>query len=254
MHPLPSNERTRLLAIGPVLTDLRADPVLDTLVANALEATRAAIAVVTIALSRVFLLRTAVGLPPELQVSRAISRVRTPCDQAVREGRPVLVGDGSIEPGTQTLFAEWYGVRSFATVPVRLSGQVVGTVVVADRRANAFDQETIRVLEQTATRVEARFVEMTDREFDREDDSSEDELPLIESAALSRLALARRRGTLDAEHFERGLSMLEHMEERHFKWREMVAALRPLAQPIDPMESGVSPRSIVKSWLDGGQT
>jgi len=250
MHPLPSNERTRLLAIGPVLTDLRADPVLDTLVANALEATRAAIAVVTIALSRVFLLRAAVGLPPELQVSRAISRVRTPCDQAVREGRPVLVRDGSIEPGTQALFAERYGVRSFATVPVQLSGQVVGTVVVADRRANAFDQETIRVLEQTATRVEARFVEMTDRE----DDSSEDELPLIESAALSRLALARRRGTLDAEHFERGLSMLEHMEERHFKWREMVAALRPLAQPIDPMESGVSPRSIMKSWLDGGQT
>jgi GAF domain-containing protein len=254
MHPLPSDERKRLLVIGPVLTDLRADPVLDAVVADALVQTRAAIAGVTIALSRVLLFRTAVGLPPELQVSRAISRVGLPCDQAVREGRPVLVADGSIEPGPQALFAEQYGVRSFATVPVRLSGQVVGTVVVADRRANAFDHETIRALEQSAARIEARFVELTDNELDREDDSSEDELPLIESAALSRLALARRRGTLDAEHFERGLLMLEHMEERHFKWREMVAALRPLAQPIDPMESGIAPRSITKPWLDGGQT
>lgn len=254
MQPLPSDERTRLLAIGPVLTDLRSDAVLESLISDLVTRTGATIGAVTVALSRVLLLRTAVGLPPELHVSRAISRVGSPCDQAVREGRPIIVEDGTVGTGTQMLFAERYGVRSYATVPVRVGGQVVGTVVVADRRPRAFDAATLRVLEQSAVLVEARFTEMTENELDRDDDSSEDELPLIESAALSRLALARRKGTLDAEHFERGLSMLEHMEERHFKWQEMVAALRPLAQPIDPMESGISPRSIMKPWLDGGRT
>ncbi len=251
MSQLPSDERTRLLAIGPVLTDLRSDAVLDEIIASAVAQTRACIGAVTIALSRVLLLRAAVGLPPELQVSRAVSRVGAPCDTCVRDGKPVVVHDGAT--GAQKVFTERYGVRSYASVPVRLGGQVVGTVVIADRKIAAFDAGTIDQLIAAATKVEARFTEMTRDELDRDDDSSEDEMPLIEGAALSRLALARRKGTLGDEHFERGLSMLELMEERHFKWQEMMAALRPLAQPIDPLESGISPRSIMTPRTDGGR-
>jgi GAF domain-containing protein len=254
MSQLPLDERTRLLAIGPVLTDLRSDAVLDRVITAVTARVGAPVGAVTIALSRVLLLRAAVGMPPELQVSRAISRIGAPCDQCVREGRPVIVTDGSSGTGTQKMFSDRYGVRSYATVPVRLGGQVVGTVVVADRRPRAFDESVIVALSEAAVEVEARFAELSLNELDREDDSSEDEMPLIESAALSRLALARRKGTLDEEHFERGLSMLEHMEERHFKWQEMVAALRPLAQPIDPMESCVAPRSIMRPYNDEGRS
>lgn len=239
-----------MLAIGPVLTDLRPDAVLEQIVASVVEQSGAEVGAVTIALSRVLLFRTAVGLPIELQVSRAISRQGVACDRTVRDGVAVLISDHTRITGRERMLADRYGVRSYASVPVRSSGHIVGTVMVASRQEQAFDERTIEALSAAATQVEARFAVLTRRELEREEESSEDEMPLVETAALSRLALARRKGTLGDEHFERGLSMLELLEERHFKWREMVAALRPVAQPIDPLQSGVTPRSVM---LSGGR-
>lgn len=247
MSSLPSDERTRLLAIGPVLTDLRPDAVLEQAVASVVEQCGAEVGAVTVALSRVLLFRTAVGLPIELQVSRAISRQGVACDRTVREGTAVLISDHTEVTGRGRMLADRYGVRSYASVPVRSGGHIVGTVMVASRQPRAFDERCIAALYAAAVKVEARFAELTRHELDRDDESSEDEMPLVETAALSRLALARRKGTLGDEHFERGLSMLELLEERHFKWREMVAALRPVAQPIDPHQSGVTPRSVMLS-------
>jgi|LNFM01.1.fsa_nt_gb hypothetical protein len=245
MSDLRLRERTRLLAISPVLTDLRSDPVLDELVARLAARLDAPFAAVVIVLSRVALFRVATGLPPELQVSRAVSRASVPDDTVVREHRPLLVTELGTLNGPQRTLAAMFDLRSYATVPLEFGSHVVGTVAVAHTRARAFDDGALSVLGEFAALARERFAVLEQSACAHDEIASENELPLVESAALSRLALARRSGALEEPGFERGLALLSQLEDRHFRWQELVAALRPLAQ------SSSDARSIMKRSEDG---
>ncbi|MBL8680740.1 MAG: GAF domain-containing protein [Myxococcales bacterium] len=226
-----------------MLTDLRSDLVLDALVADLSKRADCSLAAVIVVLSRVALFRAAVGLPSEVQVSRAVSRASTPCDTVVREQRALLVDDDAGLNGSQRTLAVQYGLRSYAAVPLELGGHVVGTIAVADRRERAFDASTLDLLRDTSARARARIEELERSSLEHDEEASENELPLIESAALSRLAFARRSGALEEERFERGVALLSQLEDRHFRWQELVARLRPLAEPAPSTRSIMTPSS-----------
>jgi GAF domain-containing protein len=227
LFEMPSlSERARLLAIGPVLTNLRPDPTLDRLVEDAARTLGAALVTVSVVLSKVILFRAAVGLPSELQVSRAISRTTSASERVLQAGRTVRVRDLLAERAPPAM-AEQYAFRSFMGAPLRIDEHIVAVFLAAGPDARTFTDEEAAAFEATAAKVEARLRELATSELT--DEQSEDELPLVESAALARLAFARRSGAIDVGGYERGVALLSQLEDRHFRWREVVATLLPLA-------------------------
>jgi GAF domain-containing protein len=225
------SERARLLAIGPVLTHLRPDPPLDRLVEDAARTLGVTLVTVSVVLSKVILFRAAVGLPTELQVSRAISRTTSASERVLRVGHTVRVRDLLAEGASTPAMARQYAFRSFMGAPLRVEGHIVAVLLAAGTDARDFSDDEAAAFEVTAVKVEARLRELATSELT--DEQSEDELPLVESAALARLAFARRSGAIDVGGYERGVALLSQLEDRHFRWREVVATLLPLASPAE---------------------
>lgn len=94
------------------------------------------------------------GLPAPLldQVKRQSVSDDPVGQEVVREARPVVVADASLDPRSQGL-AEQFGLWSFVSVPLVAEGRALGVLALASTTKARFGEEDVRLLEQIARQL-----------------------------------------------------------------------------------------------------
>ncbi len=132
------------------------DDTLERAVRDAAATVDTPIALVSLFTERLQVFAAHVGLPPELEVSRATSRDvsfdRLIVDQGVLEVPDVLE-----HPELRPELTDSFGVRAWLGVPLVVAGQVVGALCVLDTRPRPFGAESVARLQQLAQVVEHRL-------------------------------------------------------------------------------------------------
>jgi GAF domain-containing protein len=122
----------RLSQFRGAILRLDSDGVLDECVRAAAARAEAPIALVTFVMSKIQLFRAAVGLPPELEASRATSRCDSFCQFVVKSDAPFTVTDAQHDDRVPQRMVQTYGIAAYLGVPIRVGGQVLGSLCVAD--------------------------------------------------------------------------------------------------------------------------
>ncbi len=211
----------RLARFRAPLLKMDSDGVLDDCVKKAADAAQAPIALVSFVMGKVQLFRTAVGLPPELELSRATSRCDSFCQFVVKREEPFAVTNAKNDPRVPQHLVETYGIRAYLGVPIRSGGQILGSLCVADGQERAWSPGLVSELTDIAARVSARLDEIavegasTDPPpgapgaLAREVTTLSDVIQrsLVEVGPLLRLARGAREG-VDPAALARGASVL----------------------------------------------
>ncbi len=129
----------------------------------------APMAAVTLILERVQFFRGYHGLPPELEASRATDRDVSFCQFVVRDNAMFEVNDAVNDKRVPQELVETLGVASYLGAPLRIDGEVVGAMCIADSKPRTFDIEEKRALTRFARAASERltFLTMQPRERDR---------------------------------------------------------------------------------------
>ncbi len=147
----------RLAQFKGAIVGLDADGVLDECVKEAAASAQAPMALVTFVMSKIQLFRAAVGLPPELEASRATSRCDSFCQFVVTTERPFVIVDAQKDDRVPQHLVQTYGIAAYLGVPIQVRGQVLGSLCVADGQPRAWPTSLIGELEVLAARVSARL-------------------------------------------------------------------------------------------------
>jgi GAF domain-containing protein len=150
----------RLAQFRAPLLQMESDGVLDDCVNEAARVAEAPIALVTFVMGKVQLFRAALGLPPELELSRATSRCDSFCQFVVKAEAPFTVADAWSDPRVPKHLVLTYGIRAYLGVPIRSGGQTLGSLCVADVRERAWPPGLVSHLSDIAARVSARLDEV----------------------------------------------------------------------------------------------
>ena len=137
---------------GPILK-MDTDGVLDDCVREAARLAEAPIALVTFVMSKIQLFRAAVGLPPELESSRATSRCDSFCQFVVKAEGPFIVTDAKNDARVPQNLVKAYGIMAYLGVPVRAGGHVLGSLCVADGQERSWRPELVDQLTVLAAQV-----------------------------------------------------------------------------------------------------
>lgn len=155
------NDPARLAELRGAVLRAEADAILDACVARAAKLARSPIALVSLLVRHVQLLRAQHGLPLELAVSCATSRSNSFCQLVVLDEAPLIVDDALRDERVPKDLVESYGIRAYAGVPVRAQGHVLGALCVLDVVPRRFDQRIVGALEQLAIDVSGRLSALT---------------------------------------------------------------------------------------------
>jgi len=153
----------RLAEFKSTLLELEEDGVLDECVREAAKTLNAPIALVTFVMSRMQLFRAGVGLPPELQASRATSRCDSFSQFVVQNERPLSIEDARGDPRVPRAMVTTYGIAAYLGVPIRVGGQVLGSLCVAEGKPRAWGASDIDDLSRIAARVTRRLDHLASR-------------------------------------------------------------------------------------------
>jgi hypothetical protein len=120
----------------------------------------APMAMVSFVMKSIQLFHTAVGLPAELQLTRAISRSDSFCQFVVKTEEAFIVTDARRDLRLPQAMVVTYGMTAYAGVPIRVRGQVLGALCVADGSPRCWSSALTRDLDTLATRVSERLETM----------------------------------------------------------------------------------------------
>ena len=186
------------------------NPALDRVVQDAARLTRSPIAIVTLVAKNIQHLRASVGLPRDLEVSRATSRCDSFCQFVVETGSAFLVRDSWTDNRVPKKLVEVYGIRAYAGVPLYVDREVVGSLCVIDTEPRDFDGGVVHLLSSLAATVShALEAEWRERLVSGVENPAR---VTMEAAALTRLDEARAAGDLSPELADRGRSVLGELE------------------------------------------
>ena len=185
MTPTLAPDRIRAFT-GGILAD-QLDDELQRIVREASDAVETPIALVSLVLEQIQLFRAHVGLPEDLEVSRATDRDISFCQFVVRDGRPFEVQDAPSDDRVPRALVESHGIRSYLGYPVRLGEEVLGSLCVIDGQPRSFSPAEHKILSLLADRASTRLSELA-----RE--ASPPVLDLLEDA--TRPAFAEMRNVL----------------------------------------------------------
>lgn len=159
MTPPPDSPSApnRRLAITGRLLEQTLDEELQALVTEAARTFDTPIALVSILLEHIQFFRAFHGLPEDLALVRATSRDASLCQFVLRDGEPFEVEDVAADPTLPRELAEHYGIRSYLGVPVRIDGEIVGTLCIIDIRPRRFGDTAAGRLRVLADRVQTRL-------------------------------------------------------------------------------------------------
>ncbi|XXX77001.1 GAF domain-containing protein [Sorangium sp. So ce134] len=186
------NDPVRLAELHGAMLRTDADAILDACVARAARLARAPMALVSLVVRHIQLLRAHHGLPLELAVSCATSRSNSFCQLVVRDEAPLLVEDALRDERVPKELVESYGIRAYAGVPVRVRGHAIGSLCVLDVVPRRFDPRAIDGLEQLAIEVAGRLSDLVERDAPVGSADLQERLVRIEQATrvLERALLA----------------------------------------------------------------
>ncbi|WP_437983565.1 GAF domain-containing protein [Sorangium sp. So ce117] len=186
------NDPVRLAELRGAVLRAEADAILDACVVRAAKLARSPIAVVSLLVRHVQLLRAQHGLPLELAVSCATSRSNSFCQLVVLDEVPLIVDDALRDERVPKELVESYGIRAYAGVPVRAHGHVLGALCVLDVVPRRFDQRIVGALEQLAVDVSGRLSALTLSDAPLASADVQERLVRVEQAtrALERALLA----------------------------------------------------------------
>lgn len=143
----------RLRALAAPIISRETDDALQAIVRQASDRTGFPIALVSLVLRRTQFFKAHVGLPQRLQVTRSTNRCASFCQFVASSGESLMIPDTFEEPDLPSELIDAYGLRAYIAVPLRVSGQVVGTLCVLDTEPRALDpemQQDLTVLGQAA--------------------------------------------------------------------------------------------------------
>lgn len=157
VHMAELDDPRRLGEFDRSILDLEEDRVLQECVERAASRAGAPMAMVSFVMKKVQLFRAAVGLPPELEATRATSRSESFCQFVVKGEKPFVVTDAKSDVRVPKLLAGTYGIAAYAGVPIRVGGQILGSLCVADGVPREWSQELVGELGTIADRVSERL-------------------------------------------------------------------------------------------------
>ncbi len=181
----------RLASFRASIIRLDEDGVLDSCVRDAAARAAAPIALVTFVMSKIQLFRAAVGLPPELEATRATSRCDSFCQFVVKSESPFVVTNAHTDERVPKLLVETYGIRAYLGVPIHSGGQVLGSLCVADGVERHWRGDLLDELSTLAARVSARLEQMVKAEPATVADNSASANTLVTEVASLSLVVQR---------------------------------------------------------------
>lgn len=156
-HTAPTRRSTALTGL---LLEQTLDEELQALVAEAARTFDTPIALVSILLDRIQFFRAFHGLPDDLMLLRATARDVSLCQYVVRDAHPFEVEDVALDPTLPRELSERFGIRSYLGVPVRIDGEIVGTLCIIDIRPRRFGDTGGDRLRALADRVQTRLTRL----------------------------------------------------------------------------------------------
>ncbi len=210
----------RLQAIRGRLLSTARDELLQSAVEESARLSGCPIALVTLLMGSVQLFRAAVGLPPELETSRATSRCDSFCQFVVRDEAPFVIEHASADASLPQRLVGAFSIESYAGVPLRVHGQVLGALCVIDQVPRRFQPQILRQLDAIAQRVCKRLEALSIEEETSFGSSAEGlarsvafqaellQRAFTEVGPVLRLAGALNEGTLTLEEVGRAMSVL----------------------------------------------
>ena len=202
----------RLQAFEAPLLDSTPDAELQRLVAEASAVSGFPIALVSLVVSRIQFFRAQVGLPPELEASRATDRCTSLCQFVVAGERPLEVEDAASNPALPSDLVERYGIRAYVGYPLRVAGQTVGSFCVIDVKPGRLTPPVLARLEalarEASARLEALARQATPPRTEDESRAQEAWLAVAEAQPLLSLGTRFAEGQLTLEEFQRALGAL----------------------------------------------
>ncbi len=187
----------RLDRIGPHLTTAVPDEVLNECVREAARQAGMPMALVSIIMGHIQYFRASVGLPPDLELSRATSRSCSFCQFVVINEGPLVISDAAWDQRIPQDLVERYGIRAYVGVPLSDDGHVVGSLCALDVHPRSIDGYIVQALEGLARRVSSRLEVLRRREENQKAGAAE---MVVLRARLSELLNGAREveGSLDA--------------------------------------------------------
>jgi hypothetical protein len=147
----------RLDPLGLHLTDVSHDAVLDALVGKVAQMADTPIALVSLVMGRIQLFRASVGLPTELEKSRATSRCSSFCQLVVKAEREILVTDAASDDRVPKELVDRYGIKAYIGVPIHHEGAVIGSLCALDTKPRSWDSSLPLNLKGIAAELESRL-------------------------------------------------------------------------------------------------
>ena len=190
-----------MTAENPVarLLDDTWDDVLEQAVRDAAVAVDAPMATVSLLTDGLEYFIAHVGLPAELEVSRATARSFSFCRLVIATGAAVVIGNVAEHPGRPEL-TELFDLRAYVGVPIVVAGVVVGALAGLDTRPRRFNADDVGRLQPLVTIIEARLSQRIGR--------PEVNLKDAELLPFLRLLQALQLGALSADALSRALRAL----------------------------------------------
>lgn len=147
----------RLAEFSTSLLSMERDEVLERCVQWAALQADAPIGILSFVLKKLQIFRSAVGLPPDLDATRATSRSLSFCQFVVKTEAPFIVSDARSDARLPVPSLGDYGILAYAGVPIRVNGQILGALSVADERPRVWDARLVDKLRALAGRVSERL-------------------------------------------------------------------------------------------------
>ncbi len=151
--------RTRFRSFRGQVLDDGPDPVLQEIVAELAAATRQPMAAVVLVLERTLRFRASFGLPADLEAAGGVDRSVSLCQFVVRDDAPFVVEDCARQSDIPTA-AVSRGFARYVGVPIRIDGEVVGSLCVSGDVPSPVDAGEVVLLEYLADRVSQRLREL----------------------------------------------------------------------------------------------
>jgi hypothetical protein len=153
----------RLARLGAALVSTEPDDELQQIVARAAHLAETPIALVSLVMGHVQFFRARHGLPLDLQISCATSREDSFCQFVVQEEAVFVVTDASHDLRLPAALVQSYGIQSYAGLPIRLEGEVLGSLCVIDVKPRGFESATLASLAELAEQVSRRLATLSTR-------------------------------------------------------------------------------------------
>jgi hypothetical protein len=231
----------RLASLDVVALGVDADAVLDACVEEAARLAEAPIALVSLVMRHIQLLRAHHGLPSELAVGSATSRGNSFCQIVVRDESALLVEDAALDPRVPQELVTRYGIRAYAGVPVRVRNQLIGTLCVIDVVPRRFDPSVVSMLESLGAVVGARLAAL-----DRSAPPGAAPAPSLDRLRAARRSagllvraleaigpvIARLRAVEEEPHFPQEPGLREDLREAAACSKDLIAAARDLSLDV----------------------